>query len=439
MIRTLKKKFIVTAMIAVTVLLVVMLGAVNAVNAWSNRQEANELLELLTRMEANGFRPDRREDGKLHPPPGEAESGAEASGEPLNGFPGGPDRKGFLSQPLTENDWRAAVYFTVTVQDGAIVGTDLSRIATVDEGSAIAYGKEAMADKDGAGTNGSFRYASAQTAEGKTVYVFLENSARRSAVLRVAVLSALAGLVGWGLMLLLVLFLTKKALAPVAENLSRQRQFVTDAGHELKTPLAIIKANTEAMEMIQGESKWSRNIAAQTTRLSDLTNSLLALARAEEIPKEGSFTELDFSALVEHAAQMFREPMAQKKLRLDQEIAPGLTLRGNKTQLLNLCSILFDNAVKYASDGSLLSLRVRRDGKMVRLRLENDCDELPTCPPERLFDRFFRGDASHNQKTGGSGIGLSAAQVITAQHRGRLEAEYPGAHRIAFTVELPGV
>lgn len=443
MIRTLKKKFILTAMIAVTVLLVLMLGALNAVNAWSSRQETDQLLELLTRMEARGIRPDRgeglwpphREDdeGKQMPEPGET-----PFDELLNDsrLPDG-GRGGFLTQPLNENDWRAAVYFTVWVQEGEVLSVDVGRIATVTEEEAEAYGRQAIADSDAKGSTGSFRYAGAASDDGRTVYVFLDVSGRRASVLRVAVLSALAGLAGWGLMFLLVWFLTKKAVKPIAENLSRQRQFVTDAGHELKTPLAIIKANTEAMEMIGGETKWSRNIEAQTTRLTDLTNSLLTLARAEEIPKEGSFAELDLSELVRHTLEMFREPMSLKELKLDEQIEPELRISGNRSQLSSLLSILTDNAVKYASAGSTVSVRLQKDGKMLRLRMENDCDELPDCAPERLFDRFFRADTARNQKTGGSGIGLSAAQVITAQHRGRLTAEYPGDRRIAFTAELP--
>ncbi len=429
MIRALKKRFIRTAMIAVTVLLILIFGALNLVNAWSARSETKLVLEMLTDMETNGRRPDRP-DGQNGPPDWEL------SEPPENDLQEG-ERKGFLSKPLTEDDWRAAVYFTVRTLDGAVVETDVSRISSVSDETAVSYGEKALAAGEQTGTIGDFRYASATAKTGETVWVFLENSSRTDAVLRVAVLSGLAALVGWGLMLLLVIFLTKKAIAPIAENMDRQRQFITDAGHELKTPIAIIRANTEAMELISGQNKWSRNISAQVTRLSELTRNLLTLARAEEVPQAGSLSELDFSALTQQTAQTFQEPMALRGITLDAEIEPELRLRCSRDQLSTLLSILFDNAVKYAAEGSTVTLRLTRADKMLRLRMENDCETLPDCPPERLFDRFYRADSARTQKSGGFGIGLSAAQVITVRHRGRLEAEYPADRRIAFTVFLP--
>ena len=434
MIRTLKRKFILSAMIAVTVLLVALLGAVNVVNAWSAGRDSARLLENLVQMEIEG-RPGMPE-GERPPDFPEGDAPPEKP-EGQGPYQRGNERPGgFLSGPLTENDRLAAVYFVVRVRDGAVVQTDVSRISEVTEEEAAAYAGSVLAEGREAGRLGDYRYASARNEEGETVCVFLENSVRRNSVLRVAALSALAGLGGWLLMLGLVVLLAKRTIAPIAENMERQRRFVTDAGHELKTPLAIIQANTEAMELITGENKWSRNIKAQTVRLSELTRNLLTLARAEEAPAQGSFAPVDFSALTEKAVQMFQTPMEQKGLRLEAEIPGGLTVRGSEAQLSSLCSILLDNAVKYGSPGSTVELRLQAGDRSCALRLENRCDSLPDCPPERLFDRFYRADEARSQK-GGFGIGLSAAQVITRQHRGRLEAEYPAGDRIAFTVTLP--
>ncbi len=433
MIRALKRKFITVAMIAVTVLLVTLLGGVNVVNAWSARQESQRLLENLVQVEIqkrSGFQEGENPPG----PPG---------GEPVPAMPEGErpfrdgEPRGFLMEPLTENDRLSAVFFTAWLSGGDVVGADVSRISTVTEAEAVGMVRALSKAGRTEGTEDQFRFASVQTSEGDTVYVFLEVSNRRSAVLRVAALSALGGLAGWLLMLGLVVILAKRTIAPIAENMDRQRQFVTDAGHELKTPLAIIQANTEAMELIQGENKWSRNIKAQTVRLTELTRNLLTLARAEEVPTQGSFVPVDLSALTEKTAQMFQTPMEQKGLRLEAELEAGITVRGQEAQLSNLCSILFDNAVKYATQGSALRLRLHAGEKTCTLRLENACDKLPDCPPERLFDRFYRADAARTQSSGGFGIGLSAAQVIVLQHRGRLEAEYPAENRVAFTVTLP--
>ena len=453
MIRTLKRKFIVAAMTAITVLLVTLLGAVNAVNAWSTSQESARLLENLVQMETD----DRRGpiDGEGFPGPQEGETPPELpEGETLPALPEGetppalPEGeepffrddnrfRGFMTEPLSENDRLSAVYFAVWLTDGTVTATNVEQILTVTEEEAAALAASVWAAGKTEGRVDSYRYASGKTRTGETVYIFLEISTRRNAVLRVAALSALAGLGGWLLMLALVVLLSKRTIAPIAANMERQRQFVTDAGHELKTPLAIIQANTEAMELIAGETKWSRNIKTQTARLTELTRNLLTLARAEEAPTQGSFTPVDFSALVSRTEQMFHTPMERKELRLEAEIVPGLTVRGVEAQLSNLCSILLDNAVKYAPPGTALRLRLRAEDKSCALRVENACEALPDCPPERLFDRFYRADAARTQTTGGFGIGLSAAQVITAQHKGHIRAEYPAPDRIAFTVTLP--
>lgn len=440
MIQTLKRKFIVTAMIAVTVLLTLLLGAVNAVNAWTTAQDSARLLENLVQMVALG-----RENpfpGGPGPEGGEALPAPTGEGMQLpEGEPPLPRSegrgRGFMSEALTENDRLAAVYFCVWSRGGAVLRTDVGRISDVSQEQAAELAQAVLEAGKTEGRVDNFRYTSMQNPAGETVYVFLENSTRRNAVLRVAVLSLVAGLGGWLLMLALVVLLSKRAIAPIAENMERQRRFVTDAGHELKTPLAIIQANTEAMELIAGGTKWSRNIKVQTQRLTELTTYLLILARGEELPAQGSFAALNFSALVEKTAQMFQAPMERKGLKLKAQTEGDLTLRGSESQLGTLCSILFDNAVKYAAEGSVLRLSLRRGEKTCTLRLENCCDKLPDCPPERLFDRFFRGDESRNQNTGGFGIGLSAARAIVLQHRGRLEAEYPAADRVAFTVTLP--
>ncbi len=470
MIRTLQRKFIVTAMIAVTVLLLVLLGAVNAVNAWTSRQETRRLLDSLVQMHTGDPRL-QREDQLFRPQlpqqdPAATGSTVEAEAPEQTDDPddfddfddwddwedaplwedGGQlppqqfgDRPGgFLSAPLTEDDRLAAVYFTADRAPDGTLTVDLSRISSVTQTEAETLAAQAAQSGGSQGSTGSFRYSSGLRRDGSRVYVFLENSTRRTAVLRVVALSVLAGLVGWGLMLLLVVLLSKRAIAPIAANMERQRQFVTDAGHELKTPLAIIQANTEAMELIQGENKWTRNIKAQVQRLTELTRNLLTLARAEEPAPPGEDAPLDFSDLVGKTAGMFREPMELRGLALDQRVEPGLTVRGSTQQLTSLCSILLDNAVKYALPDSRVELELLAQDRQAVLRLENRCSALPDCPPDRLFDRFYRADAARTQgRQGGFGIGLSAARVIAQQHRGSLRAEYPAPDRIAFVLSLP--
>ena len=345
--------------------------------------------------------------------------------------------KDFFLGPVTENDRMAALFFTAVTANGAVEQVDLNRMPSVTEAEATALVQAALDAGQQSGSTGSFRFAAQENREGKLVYVFLDGSARRQSVLRVAVLSLLAGAIGWGLMLLLVVLLSKRAIRPIAANMERQRQFVTDAGHELKTPLAIIQANTEAMELIQGENKWSRNIKAQVARLTDLTRNLLTLARAEETPSAGAIHDVDLSQLTQQQLQMFLPSMELKSITCQPQIAPDQTIQANGQQIGNLLSILLDNAVKYTPEGGKIRLQLGKEGKHVQLTLENDCEQLPQCEPEQLFDRFYRGDSARTQKSGGFGIGLSAARVIAQQNRAELTARYEGQTRIAFVCRFP--
>jgi signal transduction histidine kinase len=199
--------------------------------------------------------------------------------------------------------------------------------------------------------------------------------------------------------------------------MERQRRFVTDAGHELKTPLAIIRANTEAMELIAGENKWSRNIKAQTERLTELTGRLLTLARTEELPEQGSQAAVNLTALTEKTAAMFRTPMEQRRLRLDTDLEAEVRVRGDETQLRSLLSILLDNAVKYAADGKQLDVRVAADGTVV---VADRGPGIPKRDRERVFERFYRCDDSLAAKSSGSGLGLSIARRLAEGMGGHL-------------------
>ena len=408
MIRTLRKKFTVTAMIAVTVLLLAILGAVNGVNAWTKAREADELLGALTESEA--------EIGH-----GPREQPMERRGGELWGR--GP----------TEDSRMAALFFTVTAEsDGSVSRIDLSRIASVTEDEAAALYAAVGERTDGRA--GAFRYRSVTRGDGSRVTVFLDRSRERGDVLRVAALSALAGLVGWGLMLLFVMFLSKKAIEPVAENMEKQKRFVTDAGHELKTPLAIILANTEAMELRQGENKYTKNIRGQVERLSGLTQNLLALARADEGQALMNATVFSLGELAEETARPFREPAELKDVTLSADIAPKVEIRASRQQIGQLISILLDNAVKYTPKGGAIALRVKKEGARAVLQVKNTVSDT-SVPAERLFDRFYRADEARTQKSGGYGIGLSAARAIAQAHKGSLTAAYEG-DSIEFSFKL---
>lgn len=437
MIRALQKKFVVTAMIAVTVLLLVVLGALNVFNAVSNARQTEFLLDDLGRQ--NALFP-RTEDHALPPPAsGESDPVSDATAMPAEVQPepfARVRRRGFLDEPMDDNMRMSALYFIADLDDQCrVVRTDVSHIASVTEEEAAELALGLDVDQTG-GSAGSYRYKIFPRPEGGYRVVFLDSGVRRNAVMRVALLSLLLGSVSWLLMLALVMALSRRAIRPIAENMERQRQFVTDAGHELKTPVAIILANVDAMELRGGESKYSRNIRSQAARLGELMKNLLTLARVDEYSVLEQPQRLDFSSLCREVFLPFREAAELKHIRYGMDLADALELTGDRTLLAQLCSILADNAVKYCPEGGEIGVTLRSENRRICLRVSNTVTEVPDL--DRIFDRFYRADSSRNQKSGGFGIGLSAAQTIARLHRAELTAGHdPASGLLSFSVRFP--
>lgn len=423
MIKELQKKFIITAMAAITVLLLVLLGAINGVNYVIVGRQTDKTLVMLAENE--GASPPQPEP-KAAGTPEDAGERAEKK-----------DRPEFLTPPGEEDIAMSSRYFLVRLNpEGTITQTDVSRISSVTEEEAEALALEASGKAD-TGSIGRFKYKSVPSREGRgTAIVFLDTSSQLYSILIVLVLSAGMGLICWLLMLFLVVLLSKRAIRPIAENMELQKQFVTNAGHEIKTPLAVILANTDALELHNGESKWSRNIRSQTLRLSGLMQKLLLLARMDEGKMELAFTDFSMSSLVEETIRTFGEAAELKQIAVRQEIQQGVTLRGSRDSIGQLCSILMDNAVKYADQGGEIRVSLRKREKAVVLKVENTCAEPLEGEPDRLFDRFYRGDSARTQKNGGYGIGLSVARAVAEAHHGTISAVFEEEHRIVFTVRL---
>lgn len=225
--------------------------------------------------------------------------------------------------------------------------------------------------------------------------------------------------------------------------MEKQRQFITDAGHELKTPLAIILSNTEALELYQGESKWSRNIREQVGRLDGLTKNLLLLSRMEEHSENVVRESLGLGELTQKMAEPFREPLALRGIGLRMELAETIQISAGREQIERLLSVLLENALKYASDNGevLITLQQKNDGRKPKavLRLENTCVKLPTVSPEALFERFRRGDEARTRKKGGYGIGLAVAKACAEANGGSILAIYEAPDRICFEIEFEAI
>lgn len=239
------------------------------------------------------------------------------------------------------------------------------------------------------------------------------------------------------LLLLILIPISKRVAQSYASHIEKQRQFITNAGHDLKTPVAIIRSNVDAQELINGENKWSRNIRGQAIRLNGLIEQMLTLARMEESRFRAPMARLDFAELLKNELETYHEIFKCRQLHVEMNIDAPADTMGNRDILLQLVHILLDNAAQYANPGGKLTVSLGKKNRRILLNVENTVEALPDCPPKKLFDRFYRADSARTQKTGGSGIGLAAAQNIIWLHRGKIDAAYSETPSVLFTIELP--
>ena len=216
-----------------------------------------------------------------------------------------------------------------------------------------------------------------------------------------------------------------------------QKWFFQNVSHELKTPLAVIRADAEVIELTGGENEWTKSILNQTDRLSELLSQLLTLTKSQE-NLQSSFAEFSLSEVVEQAAQGFKPLFDSKSLPFEINVAEGLALFGSETLVRELVSILLENASKYSSAGGSVSLTLVQTGGKAELKAVNFCDDPPQGDTRLLFERFYRADSSRTRETGGSGIGLSIARSIADAHKAKISCKVEGK-RVGFCVRFPKV
>ena len=330
-------------------------------------------------------------------------------------------------------------YFSVTMNDAEdVLGVDTGKIAAVDMEAAVDYARQALESGKTRGFIGDYRWLRAETEEG-TLLLFLDCGRSLDTFRSFLLTSVAVSLLGLLAVFLLILAFSGRVVRPVAESYEKQKRFITDAGHEIKTPLAIIEADADVLEMeLEGESEWLSDIRLQTRRLTDLTNDLVYLSRMEERQNAAQQVDFPLSDVVDETAQSFQSRAMQKRQTFTAGIEQNLTLHGDEKAIRQLVSILLDNAVKYAPEGGRIELRLERQGRNAALSVWNTtATRIPRESMDRLFDRFYRTDPSRSSATGGHGIGLSIAKAVVTAHRGKITAETADEQSLRITAQLP--
>lgn len=433
MIKTLQKKFILLTMLALISALLVVVGGINSINIYQVNKKSEILLSMLA--ENGGNFPQQT---KKDPHPQMEEKDGKTV--PKEESPKEAPPKRILDYPISEETPFETRYFTVTVADDSSdsleMSVNVSHIAAVSEEEAKEFTEELIEKEKISGYYGRYRYRKAETEDGKNIYIYLDCLNDLQSIQNFAVNSLLVGGIFLVLVLILVSVFSKRAIRPVVESMEKQKQFITDAGHEIKTPIAIILANTEVIEMCEGESEWTRSIKNQVSRLTELVGSLLMLSKMDETRQQIEMGEVKFGKLIKEISDSFHTMLVQKNQKLELMVEEKLSVYGNEKEIRQLGIILMDNAVKYTPDGGKMRISLKRKEKMAVLDFYNECESLPQGDLNRLFDRFYRADSSRSRESGGYGIGLSVAKAVVKNHKGKInvKAQEKG---ILFTVKIP--
>lgn len=419
MIRDLRKNFILVAMLSTMLVLTAIMGVVNFSNYREMLDRADEMTALLEQNDGKfPEEPSWHEQDDTETPPAKPENDEK-------------DKSRFSVETPFETR-----YFTVTVdENGEVTDCDLDRIAAVDEETAEEYTQTAQQKNKTTGFQGIYRYRVTETEDGAK-YVFLDCRREISNFRTVLVTTISVSLLGLAAVFVLVVIFSRMVFRPVEESIQKQKRFITDASHELKTPLTIIDANIEVMEMESGESQWTKSTRKQIQRLSGLVQQLVTLSRLDEEKGLEEKCEFNLSEAVSECVQPYESLAQTREKNLTLNIEEDITYTGDERSIRQLAGILMDNAVKYSSENGNITLTLKKKGKKIFLEVYNDADDLPQGKLDVLFERFYRLDSSRNSGTGGSGIGLSMAKAIVQAHKGKITAENKNGRGLTITVIL---
>lgn len=334
-----------------------------------------------------------------------------------------------------DSSYRTRFFRIFLDEDKKVTNVNMDHIAAVDEKKAVRMTKIAMLRRGKVGLVGSYRYRKEYKDGQVRSIIFLDCKENQSFYHLAVTITITVSTLLTCLITVIFAIASKRAVRPFEINSNRQKQFITDASHELKTPLAIISANAEVLQYKGDGNEWTQNIIDQTKHMGKLINQLLVLAKLDEVQEKSEKQEVDLKQLLEETIEPFEEVATQKKVTLKLHLEEGVTIRVNREQIAQLVSILTENAAKYVNDGGKIVWRLTKTQHGAVLVVKNTTEkELPDT--KRMFDRFYRSDSSRSSKTGGQGIGLSIAKKIVDSHKGSITAKAEDGV-VTFRVSLP--
>lgn len=420
MIKKLRWQIIGITMISVFFVLAIIIIAINITNFNNVKSSNDDVIETISNnggvLESNTNTPD-----------------ADSFFENFS-----PNRS-FFSMDDYIRDFESAYdtrYFTVTFNsNGTITDVNIDNVAAITSEQAVEYAELLIKKGKDEGLIGSYNYRLVEI-DNENMYIFVDCSKELTTFYDSLITSIVISICGMALVFVLAYFLSKIIVKPVETSIKNQKQFITDASHELKTPLTIIDANTEIIEMEAGESEWTESNKKQIDRLTDLTNKLVMLTRMDEKENSYEFVKFNLSDLCNDICFSFESVAKKKEKIFTYNVETGIEFNGDESAINQMISSLFENAFKYSNDGGEINFTLKRKDKKIKIILENTVDSITPGNHNELFERFYRSDSSRNSKVGGSGLGLSIVNAIVTGHKGKVNCVSEDEHSIKFEVTL---
>jgi len=422
MIKKLQRRVIIIAVCAVAAVMAIIMSVICIAIYIEVISEADETLSVLEENNGNYPKSDDRSDNNN----GSLTGGSLGIG-------------GFGSKPRQnmspEAPFETRFFVAYLNEDGDVVSVNTGSIAAVATDEAIEYAENVYGSGRAKGFVGIYRYSVTETGTGAMV-LFLDCSRGLGLFYKFMETAFGVSLIGLLGVFFLVLLFSKRAIKPIADSYEKQKHFITDASHELKTPLTVINASTEVLEMTQGESEWTQSIRNQVSRLTELTNSLVSLSRMDEHDSKLLMTDFSLSDAVSESLEPFSIIAERKGKAIELNIQKNISYYGCEDEIRKLVGILTDNAIKYSIDPGEISVSLKAGSKGPQIQVKNSVESIEKGNHDELFERFYRRDTSHSTEIGGYGIGLSIARAIVDNHRGRITARSDDEKSLTINVQL---
>ena len=404
MIKKLRRKFILIAMCSMIFVLGTIVTVINVLNYQKTDNYSNRIISLLTDNEG-GFPKD---------------------------FPVRPNQGDGMTP---ETPFEARFFSVMLDEQGDVVFSDVRQIAAITPQTAEKYAKTLYQDSKTAGMYDDYKYRAKETDKG-TLYIFLDCTREMNSFRGFLQTSILISLGGLAVVFILIIIFSHIALKPVEESYQKQKHFITNASHDVKTPLTIINAGAEVIELEHGEVEWTKEIKKQTERLTALTDKLVFLSRMDEENQKIEIREFNLSELICEAIEPYENIATSKGFSFSFDCQSDIVYKGNEEMLSQAIALLMDNALKYTNEQGQISISLKKTVKGIELRFKNTADSVKEGNNNEIFERFYRSEQSRNSKTGGHGIGLSVVKAIISVHKGKISAYSSDGKSMEFLIVL---